>query len=142
MESRGIPKIQFLEKLYASYYARISRVSLAIKSPDTENFPPKKLAYSLHKLSLTGLAYVQLELTLKCGDSSMPFGQSTPLSVPLGITAGIAGGHYAGKAAEALGLGEQGQKVATGLGHWAASSATGYAINALGGADVTGGVAA
>jgi hypothetical protein len=81
-----------------------------------------------------------LELNLERGDKSMPFGQSTPVSVPLGITAGIAGGHYAGKAAEAMGLGELGQKVATGLGHWAASSVTGYAINALGGADVTGGV--
>jgi hypothetical protein len=90
--------------------------------------------------SLARLACIQLELTLERGDKSMPLGQSTPLSIPLGIAAGIAGGHYAGKAAEAMGCGELGQKIATGVGHWAASSVAGYTINAIGGADVTGGV--
>ena len=68
----------------------------------------------------------------------MPFGQSTFVASPLSLAAGTVVGHYVEKIAEERGASKLMQKLATGAAHYAASSLTGYAVNAALGADVTG----
>lgn len=71
----------------------------------------------------------------------MPFGQSIPASSPASLIAGFIGGELCRIVAEEFGANEFGKRAATFVGHTAASMATGYTINALGGADVTGAAA-
>ena len=68
----------------------------------------------------------------------MAFGQSTPLSVPAAALAGAVGGELGRLLVKKLGGDETAQRVAAGLGNGLASGAVGYAVNAVGGADVTG----
>lgn len=68
----------------------------------------------------------------------MPFGQSTPFSTIAAAAAGFAVGEIANFVASELGASELGKRTATFVGHTAGSMAAGYAVNAIGGADITG----
>lgn len=68
----------------------------------------------------------------------MAFGQSVPVSSPVAALAGIVGGELFRFAVKEMGGGEVAQRIANGVGHTLSSAGAGYAINVIGGADVTG----
>lgn len=68
----------------------------------------------------------------------MPLGQSVPIASPVAALAGFLAGEAVGFAVKAVGGGEFAQRFGKTIGHWAASSIAGYAINTVMLADVTG----